>query len=54
MPEITVTIDDQQHRILGDEKTYCALTVPHGTPWVEEVTNPCPVCFPDAKAKKKG
>ncbi len=46
MPEITVNLDGQDHRILGDEHTYCGLVVPHGTEWVDTITSPCPVCFP--------
>jgi hypothetical protein len=53
MPEITVSLDGQDHRIIGDEKTFCGLVVPHGTEWVDTLTKPCPVCFPAAKAEPK-
>lgn len=53
--DIIVTLDDGLDHIVGDQEvTICDLPVPHGLEWKASTSKPCPVCFPDAKAKKKG
>jgi hypothetical protein len=55
MAIIAVELDGLDHIISGEgtEHTLCGLPVPHGLPWVTDVTAPCPECYPDAKPKAK-
>jgi len=51
MPEITVSLDGKDHRIMDGEHTACGLVVPHGTDWVDTLTDPCSTCFPKSSKK---
>lgn len=52
MDQLTVSLDALDHLIGEDETTVCGLPVPIGSSQVPD-TNPCPVCFPEAKPKAK-
>jgi hypothetical protein len=54
-PIIVTLADGKDHLIVDGEVTGCGQIVPPGQDWVAEdsTTKPCPICFPETKAKSK-